>query len=240
MRNCKGYFILAIRKILAALRFSIFVFGIIFLIGLILSFTDIPYWQYYWLGTHNCELEKPPNYIVLLGGGGMPSPDGLIRTYFAAGAWRQTPQSEVIIAIPADTSLGVDSPELLMAKELVQRGVDSTKIRFEPEGYSTFTQAYTIARLFNKKELDTISIRLVTTPEHMFRAVKVFKKAGFVNVGGSPAFETGLSEKKLKRNPTDKKTGLNFRYNMWSYMQYEITVVREYFAIVYYKIKGWI
>jgi len=27
---------------------------------------------------------------------------------------------------------------------------------------------------------------------------------------------------------------------MWSYMQYEIIVMREYTAIAYYRVKGWI
>ena len=33
---------------------------------------------------------------------------------------------------------------------------------------------------------------------------------------------------------------LNIRYNMWSYLKYEITVMREWCAIAYYWIRGWI
>lgn len=228
-----------VRVMKKILRNTIFVLGGVLLITVLLSFTDIPYWQYYWLGTHHCELEKEPDYIVLMGGGGMPSPDGLIRTYYAAGAWHRAPKSKVIIAIPSDTAQKEFSPELLMAKEIVMRGVDSTKIVFESSGYNTVSQAEAIFSYFDEVAIDTISLRLVTTPEHMFRSVKVFKKVGFKHVGGIPAFESGLSEKKLKKKVDNSSVWLNFRYNVWSYMQYEIIVVREYCAIGYYKLRGW-
>ena len=37
-----------------------------------------------------------------------------------------------------------------------------------------------------------------------------------------------------------KVRNVALRYNMWSYMQYEIIVLREYTAIAYYWVKGWI
>ena len=228
-----------VRYVKKAFRSTLYILGSILLITIILSFTDIPYWQYYWLGTYDCELEKEPDYIVLLGGGGMPSPDGFIRTYYTAGAWKRAPHSSVIIAIPSDASKGDESPELLMAREIIMRGVDSSIIQFETTGYNTVSQARAIADFFGKESMDTVALRLVTTPEHMLRSVKVFRKVGFSHVGGTPAFEQGLKEKKLKKEEDDSSVWLNFRYNIWSYMQYEITVVREYFAIVYYKLRGW-
>jgi len=33
---------------------------------------------------------------------------------------------------------------------------------------------------------------------------------------------------------------LNIRYNMWSNLQYEIKVLREFAAIFYYKMKGYL
>jgi uncharacterized SAM-binding protein YcdF (DUF218 family) len=221
-------------------RLFIMVCGIVLVFTLILSFTDIPYWQYYWLGTHHCELEKEPDYIVLLGGGGMPSPDGLIRSYYAAGAWQRAPKAKVIVAVPSDSSNQFGSPEVQLRHELIMRDVDSAIIQFERDGFNTYSQAVNIVALFDKDALDTVSLRLVTTPEHMLRAVKVFKKAGFLYVGGFPAFESGLDEKKLISPDKEEAVRLNLRYNMWSYMRYEIIVVREYLAIVYYKLKGWI
>jgi hypothetical protein len=80
----------------------------------------------------------------------------------------------------------------------------------------------------------------------MYRAVRVFRKAGFVNVGGMPSFEKSIEEEiLLKKHKNQKITDiesqqLNLRYNVWNYMKYEITVLREYTALAYYKFRGWI
>jgi len=68
-----------IRKIIPVSLLSL---GIIFLIVIILSFTTLPYWGYYWLGTSQSEITGKPDYIVLLGGGGMPSESSLMRAFF--------------------------------------------------------------------------------------------------------------------------------------------------------------
>ncbi len=227
------------KKVLKAVRILITAFGIIMLLTFVLSFTDIPFWQYYWLGTHNSDLTRKPDYIVILSGSGMPSPDGLIKAYVAAGAWKQTPDSKIIVAIPKDTTNEFGSPEIQIMHELIMRGVDSTAVLFEPYGYNTITQASNIASFFKERDLDSLSVRLITTPEHMFRSVLVFKNVGFKYVGGSPVFETAIKEKKLIKEEQETG-GLDLRYNVWSYMQYEIKVVREYVALIYYKLRGWI
>ena len=238
----KTYIISLFVKLKKVFNKFIIVLGWISLAGIILSFTDIPYNIYYWLGTHGADLTKKPDYIVLLGGVGMPSPEDLMRTYFAAGAAVEVPDSKVIISFPPDTSRHEFSPELLMAKELRMRGVDSSRILFERSGYSTRIQAINIKKMINANRPDTIAIRIITSPEHMFRAVCVFRKNGFGFVGGTPAFENAIGEDKLisgKHKRTEKSL-INIRYNMWSYMKYEITVVREFCAIGYYKLRGWV
>jgi uncharacterized SAM-binding protein YcdF (DUF218 family) len=197
---------------------------------------------YYWLGTSGADLTKRPDYIVLLGGVGMPSPEDLMRTYFTAGAAKEVPDSKVIISFPPDTINKEFSPERLMAKELMMRGIDSSRLSFEYNGYSTRTQALNIKTMLQTTRPDTVAVRIVTSPEHMFRVVRVFRKVGIGYVGGSAAFESAIDEEKLIRGRhknTEKKL-LNIRYNMWSYMKYEITVVREFCAIGYYKMRGWI
>jgi uncharacterized SAM-binding protein YcdF (DUF218 family) len=227
-------------------RSMLLVLGVFLLIAIVLSFTDYPYWAYYWLGTHNSEIVVKPNLIVLLGGGGMPSPDGLMRGYYASDVAKKYKKSAIIIALPPDTSLHEKSPELMLADELKMRGVDSIRIFYEREGNNTFSQATNIADMFDKKFIDTISIHIVTSPEHMYRSVMVFRKAGFQNVGGMPSFEKSIEERMLlKKKKSGKVTDvesqqLNLRYNMWNYLKYEITVMREYTAIAYYKIRGWI
>ena len=222
------------------------ILGIITAIAIIFSFTDYPFWAYYWLGTHNAELDTLPDIVVLMGGGGMPSPDGLMRCYFTAEIAQLYPESRVIIAIPADTAEKDKSPELVMKDELMIRGIDSSRIMYEPEGYSTRTQAVNILSMLGQKAADTLALRIVTSPEHMFRSVASFRKAGFTEVGGVPSFENDIRENlliKKKKTPGIERRdlrGLNFRYNMWNYLKYEITVLREFCAIVYYKIRGWI
>jgi uncharacterized SAM-binding protein YcdF (DUF218 family) len=228
-----------------AFHYLIMGMGILMLMGIVLSFTDYPFWAYYWLGTHNTEMHNDPSVIVVMGGGGMPSPDGLIRCYYGSEVAAQYPLANVIIAVPEDTSMHEDSPDVLMAHELIIRGIDSTRISFENKGINTRSQALNILNLLGRSA-DTLSVRIVTSPEHMLRSVAAFRKVGFREVGGMPSFEEDIDEQLLLKNADNdhEETGLQrslgLRYNMWNYMKYEIMVVREYFAIVYYKFRGWI
>lgn len=216
--------------------------GVIFSFAIILSFTDHPFWALYWLGTHNSELEVEPHMLVLLGGGGMPSADGLNRCYQAAGTAQQYSNAKIIIAIPSDSTKKEESPEKLMAHELIIRGIDSTRFLFENTGTNTYSQVMNIKRMLSQYDIDTIAIQVITSPEHVLRSVAVFRNAGFKYVGGHPAFEVDISEESLlKKEEMERlqEERLNLRYNMWNYLKYEITVTREYFAILYYKLRGW-
>jgi uncharacterized SAM-binding protein YcdF (DUF218 family) len=224
-------------------KFSVWflgVFGIFSFLILLLSFTDIPYYAYYWLGTSNAELNKNPDVIAVLGGSGMPSPDGLIRTYYAAEYALKYKEAKIIIALPSNENGSLKQLNL-MAHELIIRGVDSSRITYEPLGFNTHSQAVNIASRF--KEKSQLSLLIITSPEHMYRSIKTFKKTGFDNVGGIPAFEKPIDEEKVKDKENTKDTrvkNLSLRYNMWSYLNYELIVLREYSAISYYKIKGWL
>ena len=77
----------------------------------------------------------------------------------------------------------------------------------------------------------------------LFQSVKAFRKAGFAEVGGLPAFDRPIEPDQAmdKENTKDIRVkSLSLRYNMWSYLEYELIVMREYCAIAYYKFKGWI
>ena len=230
------------KSFIAFFRGLIMVLGCITLAGIILALTDIPYFAYYRLGTVNAGVARKPDYIVMLGSMGIPSPDDLMRTYYTAEAWRKAPNANIIIAFPADTALKEHSPELLMARELKIRSVDSVKIYFEKFGYSTRTQALNILDLLGRENAGNVTMRIITSPEHMYRAIRTFRKVGFYQAGGTPTFEKVIAEERLMKGSHKKaeKTGLTLRYRIWSYMIYEITVVRELCAIAYYKIRGWI
>jgi uncharacterized SAM-binding protein YcdF (DUF218 family) len=200
--------------------------------------------MYYNLGrTKNTVCITDPDYIVALGGGGIPSESGLMRTYKAAQLSLQYPNAKVIIALPGDTSDCLSSINL-MRHEIIYRGVDSSKIQFEPTGTNTRMQALQILSIIDVNS----KILLVTSPEHMYRAIKVFKTAGMINTSGNPAFEMALESdlgynmQKLGGNKLllDFGDKTQFRYQFWNHFKYQIIIYREYFAISYYKIKGWI
>jgi len=215
------------------------IIGVLSFILLILSFTDIPYYAYHGLGMPNSGLDGKPDVIVIPGGAGMPSPDGLIRTYYGAGAANQFPEAQIIIAHPYNR--GNDSLQQLelMANELILKGVDSLRIKFEPIGFNTWSQAVNVGKMFGA-EKNKISLLIVTSPEHVYRAVKTYEKVGFLNVSARAAFEKPIDEDKLKNEEEMKDVNLSARYNMWSYLNYELLVLREYTAIAYYKLRGWI
>ena len=226
-------------KFLRTLKWFFSIIGVFSFILLILSFTDIPYFAYHALGMPDSESIGKPDVIVIPGGAGMPSPDGLIRTYYGAMAANQFPDAKVIIAHPYNR--GIDSLQQLesMANELILKGVDSLRIKFEPIGFNTWSQAVNVGKMFGEQK-SKISLLIVTSPEHVYRAVKTYEKVGFLNVSSSAAFEKPIDEDKLKSEKEMKDVNLSARYNMWSYLNYELLVLREYTAIAYYKLRGWI
>lgn len=213
--------------------------GVLAFVLLILSFTDIPYYAYSGLAMTDCESNDSPDIIVILGGSGMPSADGLMRTYYGAASANQFSDAKIVIALPY--SPGSDSliQLRLMARELILKGVDSARIVFEPLGFNTWSQAIQVGKLLEIDKND-LSILIVTAPEHMYRAVKTYEKAGFSHVFCMATYEKPISEDKL--GSKDNMTGVNLslRYNVWSYLNYELLVIKEYTAIGYYKFKGWI
>lgn len=226
--------------LLRILKWLLYTSGTLGLIFLVLSFTDLPYYAYHWLGTSNAKLQQKPDLIVMLGGNGMPSPDGLIRSYYTAQAALENKNAQVIVALPYCENDSLRELNLAR-KELMMRGVDSARIAFEPLGFNTHSQAKNIAERFADKS--KMTVLLVTSPEHMYRSVRTFLKAGFAKAGGMPTFEKPVDEEMVKDKdsaPGARVKNLSLRYNMWSYMNYELLALREYCAITYYKLKGWI
>lgn len=232
----------AFRIVLGIMKGTALVTGFGALLMLVLSFTDLPFYAYHALGLTEQSLEADPALIVILGGSGMPSPDGLIRTYYGSRAAHAFPKAEVVIALPYNANEEDSLHQLrLMADELVSRGVDTGRIAFEPIGHNTHTQSEQLASRFSNRLSSPLLI--VTSPEHMYRAVRTFEQSGFTQVGSLPAFEVPVDEDKLKDKsaPEDLRVRqVALRYNMWSYLHYELLVLREYAAIAYYWMMGWV
>ena len=225
------------------LKFYILISSFCFTVFIVLSFTTLPFWMYYYLGRSSETLTKNPDYIVVMGGGGMPSKSALMRTYRAGKIALKYPKAKFIIALPGDTS-DINSSLYLMKKELMLIGVDSSLIYFEPNVTNTRSQALNIKKMINPNK----NILLITSPEHLYRAVKSFIKIGLINTVGEATFERAIearlnfNDDELGGNEDIPGVGNNtqLRYQFWYHMKLQIIVYREYMAIVYYKLKSWI
>lgn len=223
-------------------RFTILL-GYVALIMGVMSFTSLPYRAWYRLGIAG-NTTCSPAYIVVMGAGGMPGPEGLMRCYFAAAAAHKFPDAQIIIALPVDLSFFEDSHPMRMAHELIIRGVDSARILFEPRGINTHSQALNVKKMLQNDTTDCLL--LVTSPEHNYRSIASFRKVGFNHVASMASFGSELQVSDLL--PEGKNAVLEtspdnwpvLRYNFWNYLKLEITVLREYVAIFWYWLNGWI
>lgn len=215
------------------------ILGLILIIAMGLSFTSLPFKAYHFLSAPHIPIESTPEYILILGGSGMPSADGLQRTHFGAEAAGIYSSSKVVIAHTANRNKKDRLKQLqLMARELVIKGVDTNRLEFEFEGTNTFTQA---SNLYD--QIGNQAVLVVTSPEHMLRAILTLKKCGFTDVGGLPTFETPIDHKSLLSRTKGRiitPDNLSLRYNVWSYLIYEIKVARELTALAYYWLMGWV
>lgn len=226
-----------------ASRAVFFFLGIFFSLLLAFSFTSLPFYAFYRLGT-GFPIQDEPAYIVVMGAGGMPGAEGLMRCYYGAEAAKQFPSAKIIIALPTLPQYFDDSHTRKMYHEMVLRGVDSTRFLFEIKGTNTREQAANIAQMTGTGSQNCFLV--ITSPEHINRTVKVFRKLGMDCSGGLPSFEEAL-DPDLLLTPDELKSGkipaqrmAAFRYNMWNYLKLEITVLREYMAIAWYWLNGWI
>ncbi len=232
-----------LQKAIALFNKFVFGIGLIALVFVVLSFTDYPYYAYHWLGTANAKITQKPDYIVVMGAGGMPSAKGVLRCYFAGKAAEMYPDARLIVTLPADSAGFAQSAHQLMIDELVARGIDSNRILSEYKGSNTYTQAREIRQMITEP---SPSLILITSPDHMYRSVLTFKKQGFDKTSGLATFEHALDQELLFEKDesgmvTDKSSQmLGLRYNFWGYLTYQIIVLREYLAIAYYKVRGYI
>jgi len=233
-------------KVRRFLQITFSVFGIIFLILLVLAFTKIPYYAYDSLGKSNSKINRSPATIVLLSGSGIPSESGLLRAYFTATIGKTYPDANIVISMPGDLTDSLSDPRLTAA-ELVLRGIARERISYESVGKNTRQQAMKLSEGKTQAQLNQ-PITLVTAPEHMKRAVLVFRKCGYTAVSGYSTFGSSIqtdmtfNDSDLKGNSYIPSIGNNLqvRYQFWTQLKLEVLVMREYFGLTYYKLRGWI
>jgi len=218
------------------LKSAIMLLGLMLLIMLALSFTSLPYYAVHNLSLSEKVFDTEPDLIVVLGGDGMPSADALMRCYFVSIAAETYPNAEVLVAIPSDPDDSVSQLSMFL-DELLLRGVSLDRTTSEQGGGNTHEQATAISEEYGEKR-----ILLITAPEHVYRSVATFRHAGCLSTQGLATYEQSLSESDLLVSNSDylDVSNVQMRYNLWSYLIYEIRAAREYAAITYYWLRGWI
>jgi uncharacterized SAM-binding protein YcdF (DUF218 family) len=226
---------------------TVFVTGLLFISMLIFAFTTGPYYLYHWLGTSGSHYEFKPQNIIIMGGAGYPSESALMRSYYAAELAKANPKAMVFVTQPAADGIPIEETDAYgIKKDLIVRGVDSTKIILEYLGKNTREEALNVIKL----EPKTVNQRcvIITSPDHMLRSILTFKKAGFKILGGEATFNaSGPVQLEYKDNALGGNQiplpqvgeSIQLRYQFWNHLRYQIICYRELIALGWYKLKGW-
>ena len=202
----------------------------LFALQLVLAVTGLPGGLMEWLTGDGDSLTESPAYVVVLGGGGIPSESGLIRTYAAAEAGRNFPAAQFVVCLPAD-----GDPETAsvgrMRDELVLRGIARDAVLMEHRGRNTHEQALAMRRMLGDAALD-MPVLIVTSPTHVRRALLCFRKEGFRRVGALAASGVGAE--------ADLGGYTLGRYSFWSGLSQQAEVARELVALLVYALRGWV
>lgn len=217
------------------------ILGSVALIMVILAFTRLPFDAHRFLGESNSRYEFTPEVVLMMGGSGMPSSANLMRLWYVAEAAHQYPKAEIILVHVPDS--GVSHA---MASFLRLMDIDSSRIRFHLKGNSTREQVLELRNSW--PSLMRKRLVVITSPDHMYRSLGVFRKVGFKTVGGISAFEVPVfisldyDHRRLggRKMVPDVSQHLDLRYNFWNHIKLEIICLREYMAILYYRLNGWI
>lgn len=177
----------------------------------------------------------------MLGGSGMPSESNLIRLNYTRDLAIFFPAARILICHPEDSATLESMNSFLKAFE-----IDTARIHSGSHGNNTREQAIELMKIYPGIEREKIII--VTSPENMYRSLKTFRKLNFKSIGGVASFENAMftnlayDHKRIGGNlfVPDVSANLGLRYNFWNYLKLEITCLREFAAIIYYRLNSWI
>jgi len=216
--------------------------GLMFITVLVLPLTRVP-WQWFGaLANPGVKAQKTPTVLVLMGGGGIPSETGLVRSWITADAAKKYPSARVIVAMPLEPEEKLPG---LMEQELILRGVSASRLQREPKGRNTREQALEVFTLIGG---DNAVVGLVTSPEHMARTWHAFRKAGFTRLVAFPGWAQPLkadghyNEGDLGGISLGGLVGGNdmVKYRYWDNLGILVKCARETVALGYYRLMGWI
>lgn len=222
------------------LRAMLFLAGAMALLLALLAFTSVPFHMHRWLGTAAGECRGAPGRIVVLGGSGMPSGPELLRLHRAADLAHELPMAAVLVVHPGDGAV-----RRAMVDELVLRGVAHGRIEVLDRGDNTREQAMLCA---SRWPGEMGAIALVTAPENMYRSVQAFRKAGLPGTCGAPAWDHAMDHGFRydhraiggRAYTPDVSGAPLLRYTFWHHVRLEVTCLREYVALAYYRLNGWV
>lgn len=213
-----------------------------------LAFTTGPYHLYHWLGNSHSEYRFRPDYIIVPGSSGYPSSPVMMRLWYAAQLQKKYPGANIILSHPVDTTADNRfQEEEVVRAELIMRGVDSSRIFMLTNGRNTREEALNIIGSF--PELRHKNCVIVTSPEHVRRAILCFSREGVKHIGGLPAFEqpVGANLSIDKMGPYGQGQSfpvfggsLLLRYEFWTQLKYELLCCRELAALGWYALMDWI
>lgn len=218
--------------------------GLVLLLVVALCFTPFPWRAYAWLARDTQSLTGEPDVLVMLGGGGIPSESGLMRSYALAEQARRHPNALVAVAMPDTNDLSC----IRMKEELVMRGISPDRIIWEDQGRNTREQALRLHTMLYADGMEPNTL-LVTSPNHMKRALLTFRKAGFHAITGRSEFGEALTadlhytRQELGGTAAalpDIGQSYTLRYSFWNNLHYQFRVLHELAGLAYYRVMGWI
>jgi len=211
---------------------------------LLLPLTPYP-WRWY------AQLGQPepssgvPEVLVMMGGGGIPSESGLMRSWKTAEAAGEYPDARIIIAIPREPG---ELPPGPIERELLMRGVAPERLEREPQGRNTREQAMEVVAMLRAADGTLPKIGLITSPEHMKRTWLSFKRAGAGELVAIPSWPEAIQADlsydaaELGGSPVGTVVGSSnlIKYKYFDNLGILNRCVREWFALLYYRLMGWI
>lgn len=212
--------------------------GVLSSIFLCLALTDLPYRAYQQLKSIEVgSSASQVRAIVVFSGVGMPSGEGLMQLRSVQQLHASMPSAQVWVFSPTRDSIATDQLKRYQ-EELSRLGVSDSLVTLISSGNNTRTQSQDLAAIIGE---EGGSIALVTVPIQQYRARRACQRLGIKVVGFGYMEDQPLPNEVL----TDSKglvgrLSILLRYKWWSYLQLEIKVMREYTAIAYYWLRGWI
>lgn len=204
--------------------------GLLFMLQLLVALT-VPPWQLTdWLNAENDRPTGLPRYVILMGGGGIPSESSLIRAYYAAELGRGLTGTTFVVTLPTDIDPDRSSVGRLR-DELVMRGIPATSIFLETRGRNTAQQVGRVAMLLGPTVL-TEPLVVVSSEYHLRRVPLTFRALGFTQVFGVNAASIGAE--------ADAGRWSMLRYGIWNHLIAEVRIARELLALAVGWSRGWL